>query len=96
VFVDGRYDTVFPPDVIDDYLRFNFNQPNGDVVLTRYPTDYVLIPPDSGGRKIMDARRDWRVIYRDDLSLLYARIDSAAAQIPDIPVTGVSTSAVFP
>ena len=65
VFMDGRYDTVYPKNVIEDYLRFNFDQPGAEVAITKYPTDYVLIGPDTGARKLMDSRKDWTLVYSD-------------------------------
>ncbi len=96
VFIDSRYEMIYPSRISRDFLEFFLARPHASAVLDAYPHDFVLIPVGSAAATVMDARRDWRVIYRDDLSLLYARTDSAAAQIPDIPVTGVSTSAVFP
>ena len=45
VFIDGRYDTVFPYEIIYKFALFNFNQPGGDAVLSEFPTDFVLIKP---------------------------------------------------
>ena len=45
VFIDGRYDTVYPFKVIRDYLDFYFDQPGAGAVLDSYPHDFVLIGP---------------------------------------------------
>jgi hypothetical protein len=96
VFIDSRYEMIYPNRISRDFIEFFFARPHASVVLDSYPHDFVLIPVGSAAATVMDARRDWCVIYRDDLSLLYARTDSFAAHIPGIPVTGVSTFAVFP
>jgi hypothetical protein len=88
VFIDGRYDTLYPFELIRDYIRFNFDQPGGDFVLTKFPTQFVLISPRSLSRKLMDARPDWKLIYRDNVARLYARADSAAARLFAAPVRG--------
>ncbi len=96
VFMDGRYDTVYPEDVIRDFLLFTYNRDGGDHALNNYPTQLVLIPTDSSARKIMERHRDWSLIYKDDSALLYARADSAAARKFKTPATGVSSLALFP
>jgi hypothetical protein len=96
VFIDGRYDTVFPLEVIYKFALFNFNLPGGDAILADFPTDFVLIKPDSGSRELMDARGDWKLIYEDASSMLYAKQDSAAAKIAGTPVTGVAQPGRFP
>jgi hypothetical protein len=96
VFIDGRYDTVFPSETIYKFALFNFNQAGGDAVLSEFPTDFVLIKPGSESRKLMDARNDWKLIYDDASSTLYARQDSAAAKIPCAPVAGVAQPGRFP
>jgi hypothetical protein len=95
VFIDGRYDTVFPFAIIYKFALFNFNLPGGDAVLS-VPTDFVLIKPGSESRKLMDARTDWKLIYNDASSRLYARQDSAAAKIPAAPVAGIAQPGRFP
>jgi hypothetical protein len=96
LFIDGRYDTLFPLDIIYKFALFNFNLPGGDAVLSEFPNDFVLIKPDSRSRKLMDARTDWKLIYTDASSRLYARQDSAAAKIPGVPVAGVAQPGRFP
>lgn len=96
VFIDGRYDTVFPYETIYKFALFNFNQPGGDAVLSEFPTDFVLIKPASESRKQMDARTDWKLIYDDASSRLYARQDFAASKVPGAPVAGIAQPGRFP
>lgn len=96
VFLDGRYDTVFPEAVIRDFLLFTYNRDGGDHALNNYPTQLVLIPTDSAGRKIMERHRDWSLIYKDDSALLYARADSPTAREFKIPTTGKPSLVLFP
>jgi hypothetical protein len=96
LFIDGRYDTLFPLEIIYKFALFNFNQPGGDAVLSEFPPDFVLIKPVSGSRKLMDARTDWKLIYFDASSRLYARQDSAAAKMPGAPAEGVAQPGRFP
>jgi uncharacterized membrane protein len=96
VFVDGRYDTVYPQKVLMEFFAFNYGQQGAAIALEKYPTDYVLIPPDLAPRKLMDASPEWRLLYRDETALLYGRTNSAAAKIAGLPVIGVAKDATFP
>jgi hypothetical protein len=96
VFIDGRYDTVFPLEIIYKFALFNFNQPGGDALLSEFPTDFVLIKPSSRSRQLMDARADWKLIYEDASSRLYARRSSVAANLQGVPVIGIAQPGRFP
>jgi hypothetical protein len=86
VFVDGRYDLAYPPEVMRDYLNFIRNQPGAAAVLTKYPHDFVLIAPDDPAVLVMARAHGWREIYRDADCILYARKGSAATA--GVPVIG--------
>jgi hypothetical protein len=90
VFVDGRYDTVFPLPVIRDYVLFYFDLPGAAHVLAAYPHDLVMIPPGSAAYGLMIRTAGWKLIYSDSGSALFAPTASAAAQLPGIPVTGAA------
>lgn len=93
VFVDGRSDSVYPLGVIRDFLLFRFDLTGGGQVLNAYPHDFVLISPGAPARHLMERRSDWKLVYRDRDSLLYARANSSAAKIPGTPVIGSSSPA---
>jgi hypothetical protein len=96
VFLDSRYETIYPDSVTRDFLDFNGNRPRAASVLASYPHDFVLITPDSRSAVLMESNAGWKPIYRDDASILYARIDSAAAHLPGVPITATATPATFP
>jgi len=160
VFIDGRYDTVYPTRVLNEMIAFNFNQtevaqvlgadasdymllpakvpatrliqarpdwklaycdeyfklylrPESRVrgksnvrvvidqlgaaqVLDAYPHDFVLLRADAPANQLMETRADWKIIYRDDSSRLYARAGSAAAHLPNLPSIGTSETTNFP
>ena len=95
VFIDGRYDTVYPFKVIRDYLEFYFDEPDASAVLESYPHDFVLIGLQAPARRLMERRRDWKLLYRDNDALLYARASAPAARLPDLPVTATRCRADF-
>lgn len=96
VFIDGRYDTVYPTKVITDYLKFYFGSPQAESVLSGYPHDFVLLPPDSQGYALVSKNPNWKVLYRDPAAVLFARSTSPAARLPGIPITGPKTRGFFP
>jgi len=96
VFIDGRYDTVYPFKVIGDYLEFYFDQPGASAVLESYPHDFVLIGLDAPAHSLMKRRGDWKLIYRDGNALLYARASAQAADLPGLPITADAPPGGFP
>jgi len=96
VFIDGRYDTVYPFKVIGDYLEFYFDQPGASAVLESYPHDFVLIGLDAPAHRLMKRRGDWKLIYRDGNALLYARASAPAADLPGLPITADAPPGGFP
>ncbi len=96
IFIDGRYDTVYPFKVIGDYLEFYFDEPGAGAVLDSYPHDFVLIGSHAPARRLMERRRDWKLLYRDDDALLYARANAPAASLPGLPVTAAAMPGGFP
>jgi hypothetical protein len=96
VFIDGRDDTVYPFEVVQQYLLFRFDLPNASRVLDAYPHDYVLIARTAQARHLMEHRHDWKLLYRDDSSLLYAHASAPAASLPNLPVIGAARPGAFP
>jgi hypothetical protein len=86
VFIDGRFEMVYPPGVQRDYLDFVRGGTGAAKVLAAYPTDYVLMPSDSPAAGFVAAQEKWRMIYRDPVAALFARADSRAANIAGVPV----------
>jgi hypothetical protein len=80
VFIDGRSELVYSDKIIEDYLRFLFGRPGGEHLLERYPHDYVLVAPQSGAYKFASANPQWRIIYQDTVSVLFARSRSPIKQ----------------
>jgi hypothetical protein len=79
VFIDSRYDLAYPPSVIADFLALDRGYPGTAHTLAIYPTDFVLTAPGRPEANVMDSQPDWRLIYSDDVSSIYARADSPAA-----------------
>ena len=96
VFIDSRYDMVYPQKVLADYFDFFFDGPRAAAVLNAYPHDFVLIPPTAPVRALMERRPDWKLIYSDSNALLFARTDSPAARFDGVPIRGRPPPDTFP
>ena len=96
IFIDGRYDLVYPPEVVREYLDFYAVRPDAAFVLDHYPPDYVLLPSDCAAARFLSARRDWQLIYRDSTAVLFARTGSSIARRSAAPTIGRASSSYFP
>lgn len=96
VFIDARYDMVYPKAVIRDYLAFYMGSRDGSRMLAGYPHDYVLIRPGSPAYHMMRAQHGWQIIYSDQVAALFARSKSAAARLVGVPVKGHAGASYFP
>jgi len=95
VFIDGRYDTVYPDKVINDYFVFEQGAPDPERVLKAYKHDFALVPP---GTKTWDAvghSPAWKLIYRDETGNLFAHSDFSIKGLT-FPVNGFSPPDYFP
>jgi hypothetical protein len=81
IFMDGRYELVYPDALLKEYLQFHFGQPQGARVLERYPHDFVLVKPESGAYRLTAANPGWKIVYRDPVAVLFARAKSPLAAV---------------
>jgi hypothetical protein len=95
VFIDGRYDTVYPYSVIEQYIDFYFDRGGAQSVLTAYPHDLILIPPTSAAFGLVQRQAGWKLIYHDADAALFARANAPIARISRVPVTGVSPPVTY-
>jgi hypothetical protein len=93
VFVDGRFDTVYPRSVLRDFLTFQASGAGALGVLLAYPHDFVLIPPDLGAASMMIHVPGWKLVYIDHNALLFARAGTPAARLSAAPTPPKSGAA---
>jgi hypothetical protein len=91
VFIDGRYDTVFPYHVINDYITLYFAGPGASRLLQKYPHDFILVPPSAPINSVIAKSSDWKLIYRDNNSMLFAH--SSVPGLPSSPTINRSLGA---
>lgn len=96
VFIDGRFDLVYPIPVIVDYVHFADGDDAAAHVLASYPHDFVLIETESRACQFMTGQPGWKLIYRDENAALFARAGSQASNIAPTPVIGHPGASYFP
>jgi hypothetical protein len=90
VFIDGRYDTVYPQRVIRDYLSFYFGRSGAQRVLAAYPHDFAIVPRAAKAYGLLRRRSGWKLVYQDSGAAMFARAE-AAAKLPAIDPSGATT-----
>jgi len=78
VSFDGRYETVYPPDVADDNFNFMYGTGDWRRLLQRYPTEMVLVAKDYVMAHLMEREPGWTKVYEDRISALYLPTDKSA------------------
>src|SRR5208282_3299386 len=53
VFIDGRWELVYPHHVMEDYINFDQGGPGAEAVLDGYPNDFVLVSPVSRASRVV-------------------------------------------
>ncbi len=77
VFMDGRFEAVYPPQVIDDYFRFMTGTKGWERVLDSYPTDVVVVQRWRNIHPRLFARDDLEYVYSDPAALVFVRRSNA-------------------
>ncbi len=80
VFIDGRWELVYPHEIMRDYVHFEQARPDAERVLDSYPNDLVLLSPRSKASRVVMNDPNWKLIYGDRIALLYARSYSPMAR----------------
>ncbi|HET9400807.1 MAG TPA: hypothetical protein VFO34_07640 [Candidatus Acidoferrales bacterium] len=75
VFIDSRVDIFEYEGVLQDYLDLlDLKHPN--VILDKYKIQSVLFPPSEPLAYVLSHDPGWRETYRDNISVLFERVDS--------------------
>lgn len=73
VFIDGRFEAVYPPRVIDDYFAFMNGTEGWERLLDAYPTDIVVVQRWREIHPRLFARPDLQYVYSDPAALVFVR-----------------------
>jgi hypothetical protein len=72
VFVDGRAD-IYGDQFLEQYAHAYYLTDNWDGLLNRYDVQTVVLPPDAPVVTGLTTLRHWRVLYRDQQSVIVAK-----------------------
>jgi len=73
VALDGRFETVYSPDVFMSYFSFLFGEDNWQEFLDKYPPDFILIEASSRVTSFIRNDLRWEQIYVDSGCTLFKR-----------------------
>lgn len=73
VSMDGRFETVYPQEVVEDHLKFRSGQPGWRDFLTKYEPDLILIKSRGPLADLLRQEPHWQIIYEDAGSVLWHR-----------------------
>jgi hypothetical protein len=74
VAFDGRYRTVYPAGIEQEFLAFQLagtTCPATTPMLDTHPTEITLLPAGGGPDRYLRKRGDWACLYRDDQAAVY-------------------------
>jgi hypothetical protein len=72
VGMDGRYETVYPPEVQQAYFKFYYGDPQWRQFLRDYPPDLILLDKSMAVVDLIRKEPGWREIFSDSRSVLFA------------------------
>ena len=74
VSIDGRFDTVYPEEVINDHFNGMKSEKGWESLMEKYPTDIVLARRDSFSKRMINVSSDdWIYIYSDKISMIFLK-----------------------
>ncbi len=74
VSIDGRFDTVYPVDVINDHFNGAGMEDAWHALINKYPTDIILANKNPFSQRMITQPLDeWIYIYSDNISIIFLR-----------------------
>ena len=95
VFMDERWNLLYPHKVMEEFIRFDQGEPGGGAILNAYPTDFVLVPPNSKSSALVMSDSHWKIAFADPVSVLFARESFHSAPAIE-PATKAAQAGFFP
>jgi hypothetical protein len=74
VSIDGRYEVAYQPGVLEDHVRLYEAHSGWQEVLTKYPTDALIVPSPTPLAAAMPNVRGWKKTYDDGIFAVYTRL----------------------
>jgi hypothetical protein len=76
VSMDGRRETVYSQDILNEYLQFESGRIGWDRLLDRSETEFALVRAQSASYLGLKSKPGWVLIHDDHVSGLFVRSDS--------------------
>lgn len=73
VSLDGRYEVAYQDGLLEEHLSLYAAKPGWQNILSKYPTDAVLVPSLSRLATVMPSMEGWNRVYHDGVYEVYAR-----------------------
>lgn len=73
VSIDGRLDTCYPRDLLREHWRFYDGKPADPKIFDVTKADFALLRTDVVGISTLGKQREWKLIYRDPLAVVFVR-----------------------
>jgi hypothetical protein len=85
IMLDGRYEEVYPSEVFDLAIRFSERQDHWWEVLSRFPTDLIVLSKTAYTQEDLALFRGWKPVYQDFVSVVLVPSDGSTKtlQYPD-------------
>ena len=82
VFIDGRQDIYEYGGVLSDYMRIMNLDPDAQFLLRKYGVQSCLLQRQTALGTFLAALPDWKRVYEDNLSVIYARQGQTMTEEP--------------
>jgi hypothetical protein len=73
LFIDGRAETAYSPEVVRSYLSFYFMEPGWESMLSNYKVSCVIMPRQSVWDDYFRHRPDWKVDLEGPVATVFVR-----------------------
>jgi hypothetical protein len=73
VFIDGRADLYEWAGVLGEFSKWATLQDDPNALLDKYKIDFCVLERESPMARVLPVLNGWKVIYSDDLSIIFAR-----------------------
>ena len=73
IYIDGRYEEVYPDKLLPLLNKFYRVRPGWDEVLKKYPPDVMIIEKFYPVSKALEATKEWKAVFEDNFFLVFVK-----------------------
>lgn len=86
IYMDGRYEEIYPDFLMEDLKNFYYAEANWDKLLKTYPTEILLIEKYYKVYNIIQAQKEWKLVYDKDKNFgVFVKADTARIKYKQPP-----------